>query len=261
MNFLRKTICFTNFPTFMNLFGHWAKNVQSFVLLSSSAGPSKKQPMCPEVVCDEKQNFSNVSKKGVFLIIVYGLWSEKFALSEKNNCLGFNNSVLCIQRNVLGENFCIKKLFFLRFHGFWEKKFRIFVKLFPARLSSFHSTFAGGGFRENILQKVFFHCFQTWSKKSTIERTSRWMWKLYSTSPVEFFLGKTFFLKLFDVFFYVFRAKDCKFWKNSRRILKIAFYTSKGTSWWNYFGSLKTFFLEVFGLWVKTISLIFSACS
>ena len=66
MKFLRKTICFTKFPTFMNLFGHWAKKFQSFVLLCSSTGPSKKQPICPEVVCDEKQKVSNVSKKGVF---------------------------------------------------------------------------------------------------------------------------------------------------------------------------------------------------
>ena len=144
--------------------------------------------------------FQMFQKKGVFFIIVYGLWSEKFALSEKNNCLGFKNSVLCIQRNVLGESFCIKKHFFLKFHGFWEKNFRIFVKLFPARLSSFHSTFAGGGFRENILQKVFFHCFQTWSKKSTIERTSRWMWKLYSTSPVDFLRKNV----LFKVIWYIF---------------------------------------------------------
>ena len=241
MNFLRKTICFTNFPTFMNLFGHWAKNVQSFVLLSSSAGPSKKQPMCPEVVCDEKQNFSNVSKKGVFLIIVYGLWSEKFALSEKNNCLGFNNSVLCIQRNVLGENFCIKKLFFLRFHGFWEKKFRIFVKLFPARLSSFHSTFAGGGFRE-IFSKKFFFIVSRLGAKNRLLKEHQDECENFILRVRWIFLGKRFFLKLFDIFFHVFRAKDCKFWKNSRRILKIAFYTSKGTSWWNYFGSLKTFF-------------------
>ena len=50
----------------MNLFGHWTKNAQSFALLCSSTGPSKKQPICPEVVCDEKQKVSNVSKKGVF---------------------------------------------------------------------------------------------------------------------------------------------------------------------------------------------------
>ena len=113
MNFLRIIICFAKFPTFMNLFAHWAENVQNFVL-RSSAGPSKKQPMCPEVHCDEKQNASSVSKNGVFFIIVYGLWSERFELSEKNNSLGSKNSILCVQKNVLGANYCIKKLFFCK---------------------------------------------------------------------------------------------------------------------------------------------------
>ena len=157
MNFLRKTPCFTKFPTFMNLFGHWAKNVQSFVLLCSTAGPSKKQPMCPEVVCDEKQNFSNVSKKGVFLIIVYGLWSEKFALSEKNNCLGFKNSVLCIQRNVLGENFCIEKLFFSKISRILREKFSIFCEVVSGKVDIIPSYFCRGRFQgKNFSKKVFF---------------------------------------------------------------------------------------------------------
>ena len=54
---------FHKFSYFVNLFGHWGKIFQNFVLLCS-AGPSKKQPMCPEVLCDEKQN---VSVNGVFL--------------------------------------------------------------------------------------------------------------------------------------------------------------------------------------------------
>ena len=160
MNFLRKTICFTKFPTFMNLFGHWAKNVQSFVLLCSPAGPSKKQPMCPEVVCDEKQKVSNVSKKGVFFIIVYGLWSEKFALSEKNISLGSKNSILCVQRNVLGENqnLCNKQLFFFCkiLSAIEAKFFGLLGNLFPARLSSLRSTSAEEGFREKFLEKSFF---------------------------------------------------------------------------------------------------------
>ena len=121
MNFLRKTICFTKFPTFMNLFGHGLKTVQNFVLLCL-AGPSKKQPLCPEVICDEKQN---VGRK-VFFINVYGLWSEKFALSKKN-CLGSENSILPVQRNVLVENYCIKKLFFfVKNYRSVREKFSVF---------------------------------------------------------------------------------------------------------------------------------------
>ena len=59
-----------------------------------------------------KAKFFKCSKRRCFFIIVYGLWSEKFALSEKNNCLDSKKSILCVQRNVLGEKFCTKKLFF-----------------------------------------------------------------------------------------------------------------------------------------------------
>ena len=130
-------------------------------------------------------------KERCFFLIVYGLWSEKFAFLEKNNSLGSKNSILCVQRNVLGENqnFCIKKHFFFYkiLSGIEAKYFGLLGKLFPARLSSFRSTSAEEGFREKFLEKSFFHCFQTWSKKSTIERTSGWRWRLSSTCPVKFF--------------------------------------------------------------------------
>ena len=133
-------------------------------------------------------------KERCFFIIVHGLWSEKFALSEKNNSLGSKNSILCVQRNVLGvkQNLCIKKFFFFCkiLSGIEAKYFGLLGKLFPARLSSFRSNSAEEGFREKFFEKNFFHCFQTWSKKSTIERTSGWMWKLYSTCPVELFYEK-----------------------------------------------------------------------
>ena len=131
MNFLRKTICSTNFPTFMNLFGHWATNVQN-VALFFSAGPSKKQPMSPEVLCDEKQNVSSVSKKGVFVIIVYGLRSEKFALSKKNNCLG-SKTLFYVSRGTSSEKIFVSKSYFFvkcyralreNFSDFWGSCFR-----------------------------------------------------------------------------------------------------------------------------------------
>ena len=183
-----------------------------------------------------------------FLKNTYGLWSEKFAPSGKNNSLGSKNSILCVQGNVTfsekNKIFVSKSSFsFVKsdralrqnISDFWESCLRqdchLSVLLLPGKVSG-----------KSFSKKVFLHCFQTWSKKSTIERTSGWMWKLYSTCPVEFSLGKTFFLKVFDIFFHVFRAKNCKVWKNFRRILKIAFYTSKGTSSWTYFGPLKTYF-------------------
>ena len=109
-----KIICFTKFPTFMNLFGHWAENVQSFVLLCSSTGPSKKQPMCPEVVCDEKQKVSNVSTKGDFSYLFTDYDRKSLHFRKNIIFLVLKNPILCVQRNVLGEtqNLCIKKLFF-----------------------------------------------------------------------------------------------------------------------------------------------------
>ena len=50
-NFCEKTFVSQKF--LLSLLGHWANNLQNFVLFCS-AGPSKKQPMCPEVLCDEK---------------------------------------------------------------------------------------------------------------------------------------------------------------------------------------------------------------
>ena len=107
---------------------------------------------------------------------------------EKNSSLGSKNSLLCVQRNVLGESFCIKKLFFCKtLPGIEAKFFGLLGKLFPARLSSLRSTSAEEGFREKFLEKSFFLIvFQAWSKKSTIERTSGWVRKLFSTCPVEF---------------------------------------------------------------------------
>ena len=157
-------------------------------------------------------------KERCFFMIVYGLWSEKFAFSEKNNSLGSKNSILCVQRNVLGENqnLCIKKLFFFRkiLSGIEAKYFGLLGKLFPARLSSFRSTSAEEGFREKFLEKsFFFHCFQTWSKKSTIERTSRWMWKLYSTCLVEFSEEKHSFQSYMIYFFMFFERRIVNFIK------------------------------------------------
>ena len=172
MNFLGKNYCFTKFPTLMNLFGHWAILFQNIVLLCS-AGPSKKQPMCPEVLCDEKTKCFKCFKERWFLITVFGLWSKTFALSKKNNCLGSKNPILRVQRNVLGKHFCIKKtLFFCKNISDFERKiFGLLPELFPAGLSSFNSTFVDEGIRAKFLEKKsFFLCFQTWSKNRLLEQ-------------------------------------------------------------------------------------------
>ena len=211
MNFLRKTICFTKISTFMNLFGHWAQSVQSFVLLCSSAGPSKRQPMCPEVVCDEKQIFSNVSRKRCFFIIVYGLWSEKFALSEKNNCLGIKNSVLCIQRNVLGKTFLYQKDFFSKISRILREKFSNFCEVVSSKVVVIPFYFCWGRFQGKYSQKSFFSLFPDLEQKIDYWKNIKMNVKTLFYESGGVFLGKTFFLKLFDLFFLVFPAKNCKF--------------------------------------------------
>ena len=142
------------------------------------------------------------------------------------------------------RKFLYQKVFlFLKIRGFWEKNFRIFVKLFPARLTSFHPTFAEQGFRGKFSRKkFFFHCLQTWSKKSTIEGTAGCLWKLYSTCLVEFSEDKHSFRSYMIYFFMYFERRIVKFEKKFRIIVEVAFYTSGGTSRCNCFGSLKTYF-------------------
>ena len=165
-----------------------------------------------------------------FFINVFGLWSEKFSLSKKN-CLGSKTSILRVLRNVLGENFCIKNLFFCIILSELERKiFGLSTKLFSGRLSSFHSTFAEEGFREKNLEKKFFHCFQSWSKN--------WLLKKHQVECKNFYLRvRKFFLSKnipFKVIWYFFSGISSEsFEKNFRRIVKKSFYMSRGTSWWN----------------------------
>ena len=215
MKFLRKTLCFTKFPTFMNLFGHWAKNFQSFVLLCSSAGPSKKQPMRPEVVCDEKQKVSNVSKKGVF--------SWLFTDYDRKS-LHFRKKVILL---------VLKSLFYVS-RGTFSEKIKIFVSKSSFSfvkscwaLSQIISDFWGScfrqGFHHSVLllprkvsgkkfsKKVFFSLFPDLEQKIDYWKNIKMNVKTLFYVSGGGFLGKTFFLKLFDIFFLVFRAKNCKF--------------------------------------------------
>ena len=133
---------------------------------------------------------------------------------KKNKCLSFKNSVLCVQRNVLGENFCIKKLFFLKTHGFWEKNFRIFVKMFPAKLTSFHPTFAEEGFSGKISRKkIFLSLFPDLEQKIDYWRNIRMYVKTLFYVSGGIFWGKTLFSKFYDIFFMYFERRIVKIGK------------------------------------------------
>ena len=188
MNFLRKNFCFTKFPTFMNLFGHWAKNFQNFVPLCS-AGPSKNATYVSRSTLWQKRKCFKCFKERCFFLIVYGLWSEKFALPKNNNSLGSKNSILRVQRNVLGGNFCIKKLFFVKIYRTLREKISVScLSCFWQGFFVIQFYFCRGRYQWRISRKkVFFWLFPDLEQKSTIETTSGWIWKLYSTCPVVIF--------------------------------------------------------------------------
>ena len=67
------------------------------------------------------------------------------------------------------------------------------LKLFPVRLSSFHSTFAEEGFRENFLEKSFFSMFPDLEPKIDYWKDIRMNVKTLFYVSGGIFLGETFF--------------------------------------------------------------------
>ena len=160
--------------------------------------------------------FKCFKKRCFFLIIVYGLWSEKFALSEKKIVLVLITlfSVLCIQRKVPGENFRIKKLFFSKKSRILREKFSNFCEVVSGKVDIIPSYFYRGRFQGKIFSKnVSFSLFPDLEQKIDYWRNSRMFVKTLFYVSGGFFWRKTLFSKLYDIFFHVFRAKNCKIWK------------------------------------------------
>ena len=119
----------------------------------------------------------------------------------------------CLEE-IFREKFCIKKIFFCRTLSDLERKiFALSAKLFSARLSSFHSTFAEESLREKFLEKKTFLLFPDLEQKIDYWKNVRLKMKILFYVSGGIFFGKTYFLKLFDIFFLVFRAKNCNLWK------------------------------------------------
>ena len=162
--------------------GHWANNFQNFVLFCSAG--HRKSNLCVRRYFVTK---NNMFQRKVFFYKRFRTLIGKVCTFEKNICLGSKTSILVVLRNVLGEKFCIKNFFFFEkfYRTLWEyfSDFRLTcfrqgwhhsILLLPRRVSG-----------KNSAKKSLFHCFQTWSKKSTFGKTSGWMWKLYCTCPEE----------------------------------------------------------------------------
>ena len=141
------------------------------------------------------------------------------------------------------RKFLYQKAFFSKISRILRKKFSNFCEVVSGKVVVIPFYFCRGRFQGKYCPKSFFSLFPDLEQKIDYWKNIKMNVKtLFYESGGVLFRKNVLFKVIWCIFFYVFRAKDCKFWKNSRRILKIAFYTSKGTSWWNYFGSLKTFF-------------------
>ena len=133
---------------------------------------------------------------------------RKVCAVEKNICLGSKNSTLCVQRNVLGENLCIKKLFFCKmlpgnegkYFGFWGSCFR---------QGCHHSAplLLRNVLGKNFSKKSLFSLFPDLEQKIDYWKDIRMNIKTLFYVSAGYFLGKTFFLKLFDISLLVFWAK------------------------------------------------------
>ena len=153
--------------------------------------------MSPEVLCDEKKLFQMFQRK-VFFKIVYGLWSEKIALSKKKIIVLVLKTLYYVSRGTFSEKtFVWKSSFFCKIlPGIKGKYFGLLGKLFPARLSSFRPTFAGEAFMENFSRKKFFFTlFPDKEQKIDHWKDIRMIVKTLFYVSGGIFLGKTFFLK------------------------------------------------------------------
>ena len=142
----------------LSFLGHWANNFQKFVLFCS-VGPPKKQPMCPEVLCDEKKMFQRkvffykcfqifgkvVSSKIVIILfhfcrgrfegnfspITYFIFSRLGAKTRllKKHQVECENFILRVRRNFLRKNILFKVIWY-NFSGFFERKILTFEKNF-----------------------------------------------------------------------------------------------------------------------------------
>ena len=138
----------------------------------------------------------------------------KVCTFETINCLGFKKSILCVVRSVLGEFFCINKLFFCKIlpdfdwkiFDFWQSCLRQgchhSILLLPRKVSG-----------KIFPKKKFFSLFPDLEQKLDYWKNIKLNLKTLFYVSGGIFVGKTYFLELFDIFFLVFRAKKCNFWK------------------------------------------------
>ena len=177
----------------------------------------KKGNLCVQRYIVTKNKMFQMFQRMVFFIIVYGLWSERFALSKKNNSLGSKNSILCVQRNVLGGNFCIKSSFFVKIYRTLREKFPVScLSCFWQGFFVIQFYFCRGRYQGKISRKkVFFHCFQTWSKNRLLKQHQDEYENFILRVWWIFFGVNIIFKVIWYNFFMYFEQKIVNFEKNS----------------------------------------------
>ena len=149
-----------------------------------------------------------------------------------------------VSRGTFPEKVFVSKSFsFSKNSRILREKFSNFCEVVSGKVDIIPSYFCRARFQGKIFsKKVFFSLFPDLEQKIDYWRNSRMFVKTLFYVSGGIFWGQTLFSKLYDIFFHVFRAKNCKIWKKIRIIVEVAFYTSGGTSRCNCFGSLKTYF-------------------
>ena len=170
-------------------------------------------------------------------IIVFGVGSEKFALSKRNNWLGCKNSFLCVQGNFLRERFDINKSFnFKCVFGLWVKNFQSFGVLLIGRAFKI-ATYVSRG---NCDEKQIF-----WEKDIFLKMIPDFDWKsLHSRKKIGVSVKTLFYVSRGTFSEKILNQKVPLLWKffgprekffrtvgkiASRKVVIIPFYVCRGT--------------------------------
>ena len=200
--------------------------------------------VCQKCILRVRRNFrgnTQVLKKHVIIIVFRRLWVKFLVISIKIGMILKNlsyvsrdnlwgkivllfffslvysdferNSILPVQRNVFGENFCIKKLFFCKYLSDFERKFfGLLAKLIPA-ICHHSILLLLRKVSEKIFSKKIFFIVSRLGAKNQLSKKHQDEYENFVLRVRWIIFRRNILFKWFDIFFLVFRAKNCNFWK------------------------------------------------
>ena len=133
---------------------------------------------------------------------------------RNNKVVGFKDSIH-VSWGTFSENIFVSKSFFLlKFTGLSEKSLRTFGEVVSGKVVIIPFYYCRGKFQGDFCSKqMFFSLFPDLEQKLDYWKNIKLNLKTLFYVSGGIFVGKTYFLELFDIFFLVFRAKKCNFWK------------------------------------------------